>query len=384
MFGAARAGRPLLDPMIVDLLRAEPVASRVAAIGGGLLLVLIGLTWAARSVRPERRPDVVVDGGRPETRIVVNAVAVAEALAAQADGLPGVHRARARLVGSESAPALRVTLWLTEDADVRALLDRIDDTLLASARESLDLAVAPGGRAPGAGRAEHPAPGAVTARSPRPYPWYGRLEQRSRRRGGHVGRAPRRAVAVVLAGLAVLAAGCTVGPSQRPPVAVRGESMPAPPPAAAQPPPPPPTLPEPSARRPTIPFYECTDDVLATLPAPLPAGRTLQIDCGEIAVPADHEQPGRGRVSLNVVSVGAPGAPRDRPALVVLGDTAGESSALAAVEMAGQVDPALLRPLRAGRAWTAAGPARTCWTARRWTPGPRSWTPISTAAATPS
>ena len=108
-----------------------------------------------------------------------------------------------------------------------------------------------------------------------------------------MGRAPRRAVAVVLAGLAVLAAGCTVGPSQRPPVAVRGESMPAPPPAAAQPPPPPPTLPEPSARRPTIPFYECTDDVLATLPAPLPAGRTLQIDCGEIAVPADHEQPGR-------------------------------------------------------------------------------------------
>ena len=157
-----------------------------------------------------------------------------------------------------------------------------------------------------------------------------------------MGRAPRRAVAVVLAGLAVLAAGCTVGPSQRPPVAVRGESMPAPPPAAAQPPPPPPTLPEPSARRPTIPFYECTDDVLATLPAPLPAGRTLQIDCGEIAVPADHEQPGRGRVSLNVVSVGAPGAPRDRPALVVLGDTAGESSALVAVEMAGQVDPALL------------------------------------------
>ena len=143
VFGAARAGRPLLDPMIVDLLRAEPVASRVAAIGGGLLLVLIGLTWAARSVRPERRPDVVVDGGRPETRIVVNAAAVAEAVAAQAGGLPGVHRARARLVGSESAPALRLTLWLTEDADVRGLLHRIDDTLLASARESLDLAVLP-------------------------------------------------------------------------------------------------------------------------------------------------------------------------------------------------------------------------------------------------
>jgi pimeloyl-ACP methyl ester carboxylesterase len=149
-------------------------------------------------------------------------------------------------------------------------------------------------------------------------------------------------VAIVLAGLALLVAGCTVGPSERPPVAVRGESMPAPPPPPAEPPPAPQTLPEPSSRNPTIPFYECTDEVLALLPAPVPAGRALQIDCGEIAVPADHEQPGRGRVALNVLSVGAPGAPRDRPALVVLGDSAGEGSALAAVELAGQVDPALL------------------------------------------
>ena len=157
-----------------------------------------------------------------------------------------------------------------------------------------------------------------------------------------MGRAPRRAVAIVLAGLAVLAAGCTVGPSQRPPVAVRGESMPAPPPPPAEPPPPPQSLPEPSARNPTIPFYDCTDDVLPTLPIPVPAGRALRVDCGEIAVPADHEQPGRGRVSLDVLTVGVPGAPRDRPALVVLGDTAGEASALAAVQLAAQVEPALL------------------------------------------
>jgi pimeloyl-ACP methyl ester carboxylesterase len=157
-----------------------------------------------------------------------------------------------------------------------------------------------------------------------------------------VGRAPRRAVAVVLAGLVVLLAGCTVGPSERPPVAVRGESVPMPPPPPPMEPPVPQALPEPSARNPTIPFFECTDEVMAMLPAPVPAGRALQVDCGEIAVPADQEQPGRGRVALNVLSVGAPGAPRDRPALLVLGDTAGESSALAAVQLAGQVQPALL------------------------------------------
>ena len=143
VFGTARAGRPLLDPMIVDALRARPLLARAVAVGGGLLLVLLGLIWTARSVRPERRPDLVVDGGEPETRIVVNASATADAVAAQAGALPGVHRARARLVGSEQAPALRITLWLAEDADVRALLDRIDDTVLASARQSLDLSALP-------------------------------------------------------------------------------------------------------------------------------------------------------------------------------------------------------------------------------------------------
>lgn len=157
-----------------------------------------------------------------------------------------------------------------------------------------------------------------------------------------MGRAPRRAVAVVLAGLAVLAAGCTVGPSERPPVAVRGENVPAAPTPVAPPTPAPLTLPEPSVQRPTIPFTECTEEILALLPTSLPAGRALQVDCGQLAVPADHEQPGRGRVALDVLRVSGQGASPDRPPLVVVGDTAGEASALAAVELATQVDPKVL------------------------------------------
>ncbi len=143
VFGTARAGRPLLDPMIVEVLRAEPLVWRAVAIGVGVLLVLLGVTWTARSVRPERRPDVLVEGGRPETTIVVSAGATADAVAEQAAALPGVSRAKAKLVGSTAAPALRLTLWLTEDADMRDLLGRIDDTVLASARRSLDLAALP-------------------------------------------------------------------------------------------------------------------------------------------------------------------------------------------------------------------------------------------------
>jgi len=142
VFGAGRASRPLLDPMIVDLLRAQPLAARVIAVVAGLLLVVCGLAWAARSLRPERRPDLVLDGGQ-DTAIVVNATAAAEAVAAQAAALPGVGRARARLVGTEAAPALRVTLWLTDDADTREVLARLDDEVLATARSSLGLTALP-------------------------------------------------------------------------------------------------------------------------------------------------------------------------------------------------------------------------------------------------
>jgi hypothetical protein len=144
VFGTARAGRPLLDPMIVDAVRAQPLVALVAAIAGGLLLAVLGLVWAAHALRPERRPDLVLgplDGG--DTSIVVSAAAAAEAVAAQAAELPGVGRARARLVGTEAAPAIRVTLWLADDADVRDVLARLDSEVLATARGALGVTELP-------------------------------------------------------------------------------------------------------------------------------------------------------------------------------------------------------------------------------------------------
>lgn len=141
VFGTARAGRPLLDPMIVEALNAQPLAARAVAIVAGLLLAVLGLVWAAHALRPEPRPDLVLGGGADigDTSIVVSAAAAAEAIAAQAADLPGVGRARARLVGTEAAPAVRVTLWLTDDAEVRAVLARLHSEVLATARASLGL-----------------------------------------------------------------------------------------------------------------------------------------------------------------------------------------------------------------------------------------------------
>lgn len=140
--GEGTSARPLLDPVVVDLLRAQPLVARIVAIVVGVLLVILGLSWTARSLRPERRPDLVLDRG-PETGIVVDSAAAADALAGQAAALPGVGRAKARMVGSDAAPAVRLSMWLTDDADVRDVLERLDRDVLASARDSLGLAALP-------------------------------------------------------------------------------------------------------------------------------------------------------------------------------------------------------------------------------------------------
>jgi pimeloyl-ACP methyl ester carboxylesterase len=155
-----------------------------------------------------------------------------------------------------------------------------------------------------------------------------------------VARPPRHAVLLALLCLVVALAGCTVGPSQRPPVAVRGEHVP----AAPGPPGPTeaPVLPEPEPQRASIPFVECTEDTLVTLVEPVPADRHLQVDCGDLTVPADPGRPTLGAVTLGVIRVGEAGAPSDRPPLLVLGDSTREPSTRHAAILAGQVDPALL------------------------------------------
>jgi pimeloyl-ACP methyl ester carboxylesterase len=141
--------------------------------------------------------------------------------------------------------------------------------------------------------------------------------------------------------LVTVLAGCTVGPSQRPPVAVRGENMPAAPDMAT--PTPVPALPEPEQQQASIPFFECTEDTLVTLVEPVPADRTLQVDCGELTVPADPDQPSLGAVTLGVIRVGEAGAPANRPPLLVLGDSTREPSTRHAAVLAGQIDPTLLQ-----------------------------------------
>lgn len=156
-------------------------------------------------------------------------------------------------------------------------------------------------------------------------------------------RLRRRLVPALLAGVAVLAAGCTVGPSQRPPVAVRGDGLPGPaPPTAPTTSRGPAQLPDPDPQRPTVYFADCTSESLAGATVPIPPDRTLQVGCTDLTVPSDPHGAQAARSRIAVLRVGLADAPDDRPPLLVLGDTAAQASAMHAVDLAAQVPRALL------------------------------------------
>lgn len=145
VFGRGRPQRPLLDPVVEQFLLDHGTAARLVAVLAGLVLVLLGLWWTARSLRPEPRPELVLDGG-PDTEIRIGASAAADAVADGAATLPGVTRARARMVGSASAPAVRATVWVDEDVadgEVAEICRRLDAEILPAIRDALGMADLP-------------------------------------------------------------------------------------------------------------------------------------------------------------------------------------------------------------------------------------------------
>lgn len=147
--------------------------------------------------------------------------------------------------------------------------------------------------------------------------------------------------AAVLAAAAMLAvpvlAGCAIGPSDRPPVAVRNAPLP-PTPSSTTPARPAP-LPELVPPGPgTITFSDCTDQTVNQL-GDLAARDDLTYECGSLGVAASPDEPARqgiAVVQLAVLRVGT-GLP-----LFVIGDAAGEPGRLLAARLANQVPPELL------------------------------------------
>ncbi|MGH3921136.1 MAG: alkaline shock response membrane anchor protein AmaP [Pseudonocardiaceae bacterium] len=136
LLGAARAARPVLDPVALDTLSTHQILARGVAIAAGVVLLVLGLLWAARAVKPERRPNLLLDPSS-DSRLEVSASAIADALRADAETVAGVNRARARMVGTTATPVLRLDLWLEDGTDVRDVYRNLDTGVLTRARDSL-------------------------------------------------------------------------------------------------------------------------------------------------------------------------------------------------------------------------------------------------------
>ncbi|MCW0211966.1 MAG: alpha/beta hydrolase [Pseudonocardia sp.] len=132
-------------------------------------------------------------------------------------------------------------------------------------------------------------------------------------------------------------AACTVGPSERPPVAVRGTDLPVAPTTTTTPPPDPDVLPELEEQHTRIDYSDCTADILERLGGTVAAGRSLAAGCGLLQVPVDRDQPGLGDTRVGVLRIGSAGAPDTRPPLVVVGDSATDASDRHAASLAAQV-----------------------------------------------
>ncbi|APU16751.1 Asp23/Gls24 family envelope stress response protein [Actinoalloteichus fjordicus] len=142
LFGVFRGRRPLADPLALDWLGAHPTGARTAAILLGLLLLLTGVGAVFIALRPEHHPDLVfTDDSRD--RLVITASAVAEAVRADAEAIPGVSRARAAVVGSTRRPTLRLTLALREGSDLPTVWTELDRGVVERARRSLGVSVLP-------------------------------------------------------------------------------------------------------------------------------------------------------------------------------------------------------------------------------------------------
>jgi len=136
LLGANRAVRPVLDPIALDTLRTHQTLARAVAIAAGVVLLVLGLLWAARALAPERRPDLLLDPS-PDRRLEVSASAIAGALRADAETIDGVTRVRSRMVGTTAIPVLRLDLWLEDGTDVRDVYHNLDTGVLTRARDSL-------------------------------------------------------------------------------------------------------------------------------------------------------------------------------------------------------------------------------------------------------
>jgi hypothetical protein len=109
----------------------------VAVLAG--IVALLALRWLlALLFSTDRTGDLPLTGDRSEGRTTLSAAALTDAVTAEIGSYPGVHSARARLIGDPLAPTLVITATLEESTDLSAVRRRIESHAVRHARQALD------------------------------------------------------------------------------------------------------------------------------------------------------------------------------------------------------------------------------------------------------
>lgn len=95
-----------------------------ALLAAGWVLFVIGLMWLWTQLSPGRAGRVRLPL-REHRRVQLHGRALADALRAEAARIPGVARARVRVLGTARTPRARFLLALDPGADPGAVLDRL-------------------------------------------------------------------------------------------------------------------------------------------------------------------------------------------------------------------------------------------------------------------
>lgn len=138
------SGWPWTGPDDVLLTDAERTRFRDAGWWWPVLIavlaaaVLLLLWWFLAQLRRRRLGEVLVESGDGEGALL-RGRALADVLAAEAESLPGVGRARVRLLGRRTAPRARVNLQLEPHAEPVAAVARLRAEALEHARTSAGL-----------------------------------------------------------------------------------------------------------------------------------------------------------------------------------------------------------------------------------------------------
>ncbi|MEU6093176.1 alkaline shock response membrane anchor protein AmaP [Streptomyces sp. NPDC047085] len=107
-----------------------------AVIAALTLITVLALWWLLAQLRGRRPGELPVGGSPPQEGVELRDRALSDAIATDADALPGVQRAKVHITGRPAHPRTRIALTLTPQGAPGTALDALCEGPLRTARES--------------------------------------------------------------------------------------------------------------------------------------------------------------------------------------------------------------------------------------------------------